>query len=211
MISVLIVDDHAVIRQGIKDIISEEADIKVTGECATAQDMFHLIKSNDYDIVLLDINLPQMNGIDALKLLKNLKPNLPVLILSVYSEEHYAMRMLRAGASGYLSKDCSPDEIIAAIRKVAKGGSYITTYLAEKIVDIIHLKSIKEMPHASLSDREFQILCMIAKSKTPQQISDELSLSVKTISTYRARILKKLALKNSTEIMRYAMENHLIG
>lgn len=190
MIKILIADDHAIVRKGLKQILSETYDMVVANEAANGRQCLELVGKNDLDLVLLDIAMPGRGGIDILKDLKHEKPKLPILMLSMYPEEQYAVRALKAGASGYLTKESAPEELIAAIRKVSQGGKYVSSSLAEKLA--VYLETDSEKPvHEMLSDREYQAMLMIASGKTVKQIADKLSLSVKTISTYRARILKK--------------------
>ncbi len=209
MIKILVADDHAVVREGVKQILSETADMVVAAEASSAQEVLNKVWENNYDLVLLDISMPGRGGLDVLKQLKDEKPGLPVLILSIYPEEQYAVRALRAGASGYLTKESAPDELIAAIRKISQGGKYVSASLAEKLAFDMEIGAEKP-PHEMLSDREYQVMCMIAKGKTVKEIAGELSLSVKTISTYRSRILDKMRMKGNAELTRYAIKNSLI-
>jgi two-component system, NarL family, invasion response regulator UvrY len=209
MIRVFLADDHAVVRQGLKQIISENLDLSVVGEATSGDEVLSGVSRNKPDVVLLDITMPGRTGLDVLQQLKIMHPKLPVLILSMYPEDQYAMRVLRAGASGYLTKDSAPEELITAIRKVSAGGKFVSASLAEKLV--LHLDADPEKPlHEVLSDREFQVLCMIASGKTVSDIADELALSVKTISTYRSRILDKMNMRSNAEITHYAIKNSLI-
>ncbi len=209
MIKILIADDHAVVREGLKQIISENPDMIVTDEANNGQEVLNKVSEQHYDIVLLDITMPGKSGLDVLKQLKSKKPKLPVLMLSVHPEEQYAVRTLKAGASGYLTKGSATDELIAAIRKISQGKKYISSSLAEKLafdLDIDHDKP----RHEILSDREYQVMSMIASGKTIKEIADELSLSVQTISTYRSRILEKMKMKNNAEIIYYAVKQGLV-
>ena len=209
MIRLLVADDHAIVRKGIEQIIAETADIVVADEAGNGQEVIVKAMKNDYDLVLLDISMPGRDGLEILKELKGQKPQLAVLMLSMYPEKQYAVRALRSGASGYLTKESAPDELIAAIRKVSSGGKYVSASLAEKLAE--NLKNPNDTPlHEKLSDREYQIMCMYASGKTQTEIALELSLSVKTVSTYRARMLKKMHMKNHSEITRYAIENKLV-
>lgn len=208
MIKVLVADDHAIVRQGLKQIVSDTNDIVVVGEASDGQELLRKLEESDCNIVLLDITMPGRSGLDILKELKNIRPNLPVLVLSMHPEEQYATRVIRAGAHGYLTKDSVPDELTTAIRKVASGGNYISSTFAEKLVFTLR-EGIQKSLYELLSDREYEVMCMIALGKTVKQIADELSLSVKTISTYRSRILEKTDMKNNSEITRYAIEHHL--
>jgi len=209
MIKILIADDHAIVRKGLKQILSETSDMIVAAEAADGRQCLELVRKNDLDLVLLDIAMPGRGGMDILKQLKHENPKLPILMLSMYPEEQYAMRALKAGASGYLTKESAPEELIIAIRKVSQGGKYVSSSLAEQLA--VYLETDFEKPvHEILSDREYQVMLMIASGKTVKQIADELSLSVKTISTYRARILNKTGLKNNAELTYYAIKNALV-
>ena len=208
MIRILVADDHPIVRKGLKQIIEETSDIIVEDEAGDGYEVLEKIQKNNFDIVLLDISMPGKNGLDVLKQIKTIKSNLHVLILSMHPEEQYAIRVLKAGASGYLTKESAPEELVKAIRKVANRGKYVSSSLAEKLV--FDLSTGNKMAHETLSDREFQVMCMIASGKTVSEVADELSLSVKTVSTYRARILDKMRLKNNAELTRYAFDNNLI-
>ena len=209
MIKVVVVDDHAVVREGLKRIIAENVGMTVSGEAADGHEAMRVIKSEPCDVVLLDITMPNKNGLDVLKELHAESPRLPVLVLSMHGEDQYAIRVLRAGAAGYLTKDSAPAKLVQAIRKVVRGGKYVSPTLAERLVYDLGPGSDKA-PHEILSDREYQVLCMISSGKTVTQIAEELSLSVKTISTYRVRILEKLKMKNNAEITRYAIKEGLV-
>jgi two-component system, NarL family, invasion response regulator UvrY len=209
MIRILIADDHTIVREGLKQILAETSDMVVADEARNGQEVLARVGAKEYDVVLLDISMPGRNGLDVLKQLKSEHPKLPILILSMYSEEQYAMRALRAGASGYMTKESAPDELIVAIRKVSHGRKYVTPSLAEKLAISLELGEEKA-PHELLSDREYQVMCMVASGKTIKEIADELSLSVKTISTYRSRILEKLSLKTNAAITHYAVQNRLV-
>jgi two-component system invasion response regulator UvrY len=209
MIRLLIGDDHAVVRKGMKQILAETRDIVVADEAGNGREVLDKVRKDDFDMVLLDISMPGRDGLEVLKELKNLRPKLPVLMLSMYPEEQYAVRSLRSGASGYLTKDSAPDELIAAIRKVSSGGKYVSVSLAEKLAH--KLGAGEERPlHEELSDREYQVMCMIASGKTVKEIGEQLSLSVKTVSTYRSRILAKMRMKGNADLTRYAIENRLV-
>ena len=209
MINILIADDHAIVREGLKQIVSSQADMKVAGETHNAQGVLDLVRAGNWDVVVLDINMPGRNGLEVLKELKQEHPKLPVLVLSVHPEEQYGIRVLKAGAAGYMNKESAPEELVTAIRKVIRGGKYLTPTLAERLAFQVADGS-EAHPHEKLSDRELQVLCMIGSGKTVSEIADDLSLSVKTISTYRARILEKMAMKSSAELTRYALQNHLV-
>lgn len=208
MIGVLVVDDHSIVREGVKRIIAETTDLVVTGECSDGNDAVRLILDNDYDLVLLDIALPGMDGMEVLRAVRKKKPSLPVLILSMYPERQYASRVLREGAAGYLGKESLPDELLLAIRKVARGKKYISDSFAEDIVRKA-ANSNKQL-HESLSSKEYQVFGMIAKGKATKEIAAELCLAVSTISTYRARIFEKMKMNTNGEIIRYAIENGLV-
>jgi DNA-binding NarL/FixJ family response regulator len=209
MIKILIADDHPIVREGLKHILEDASDILVADEASDGRDFLNKIQNRDYDVVLLDITMPGMSGLDVLKQLKITKPKLPVLILSMHPEDQYAIRALRAGASGYLTKTSAPDELVGAIRKIYSGRKFVSSSLAEKLADELNLKTGKS-PHETLSDREYQVLCLIAAGKMVKEIADELSLSVKTISTYRSRILEKMNMKNNAELTHYAIKNRLV-
>ncbi len=206
---ILIVDDHAVVRQGIKQIISDMSEACEVGEAGNGGDAMQLLRRESWDLVLLDIGLPGKNGIEVLKQIRAEWKRLPVLILSMYSEDQYALRAIRAGASGYMTKEMAPDELLNAIAKVRNGGRFISPEVAEKLVFDLDEQS-DEMPHQSLSDREFEVLRLIASGKTVSEIGEQLSLSVKTISTYRSRILEKMKMKHNAELTHYAISNQLV-
>lgn len=208
MLKILIADDHPVFRRGLKQIIAETTDIVVADEAADGLEVLNKVKVGDFDVVLLDISMPGKTGIEVLAQLKYERPKLPVLMLSMHPEEQYAVRALRAGASGYLTKESAPDELVAAIRKVSTGGKYVSSSLAERLASL--LQKAEQLPHDILSRREYQVMCLMASGKTVSEIAKELSLSVKTISTYRSRILEKMEMKNNAELTRYAINNSLI-
>lgn len=209
MIKLLIADDHTIVREGLKQILADTPDIAVVGEASSGQEIIKRVGTIDYDLILLDISLPGMSGLDVLKQIRLLKPSLPVLILSMYPEEQYAIRALRAGASGYLTKESASEELINAIRKVARGRKYITASLAEKIAFDWDREEGRPL-HEMLSDREYQVFCMIASGKTVNEISKLLSLSIKTVSTHRARILKKMSMKNNAQLTHYGIKHNLV-
>ncbi len=209
MIKILIADDHTIFREGLKHILAEYPDVTVTDEASNGREVLDKIWNNDYDMVLLDISMPGMTGLEALKQLKNEKPKLPVLVLSMHPEEQYAVRALRAGASGYLTKESAPDELMTAIRKISQGRKYITSSLAERLAFEVEADSEKPL-HDILSDREYQVLRMIAEGKTVKHIAEELSLSMKTVSTYRTRIMEKMKMTTNAELMHYAMKHHIL-
>jgi two-component system invasion response regulator UvrY len=209
MIRLLVADDHAIVRNGIRHTLEETPDIIVAGEARDGQQVLEKAGRNDYDVVLLDISMPGRGGLDVLKELKALPKKHAVLILSMYPEDQYAIRALRSGAAGYLTKESASDELITAIRKVAAGGRYVSASLAEKLAGALGTSSAGAV-HDQLSDREYQIMCMMASGMMQMQIADELCLSIKTISTYRSRILAKMSMSNNAEITRYAIENRLV-
>ena len=209
MLKILVVDDHTIVREGLKQILSEVPDIIVAGEASDGNQALNQVYKGDYDLVLLDIAMPGIRGLDVLKQLKTEKPDLPILMLSMYPEEQYAVRTLKAGASGYLTKESAPEELIAAIRKVCAGGKYVTSSLAEKLA--LYLETdFEKSAHELLSDREYQVVLMIASGKTVSQIATELSLSVKTISTNRSRALTKMGMKTNAELTYYAIKHGLV-
>lgn len=209
MIRILIADDHAIVRAGLKQIVAETSDMIVADEASSGHEALNKVWKNDYDVVVLDITMPGINGLDVLKQLKSQMPELPVLVLSIHPEEQYAVRVLRAGASGYLTKESASDELIMAIRKVSLGRKYVTASLAEKLA--FDLETDVEKPlHETLSDREYQVMCMIASGKTVNEIAEELFLSVKTVSTYRSRILEKMKMKSNAELTYYAIKHRLV-
>ena len=210
MIRVLIADDHVVVRQGLKQILGDTPELLVAGEAINGQEVLDKIRAEAWDVVVLDISMPDHSGLDILKQLKAEQPKLPVLVLSMHPEDRYAMRVLKAGASGYLAKDSAADELVKAIRKVVSGGRYVSPSLAEKMAFDVGADASK-LPHETLSDREFQVLRLIADGKSVTEIAAELSLSVKTVSTYRARLLEKMNLSTNAELIHYAIRNHLIG
>ena len=209
MIKILIADDHAIVREGLKQIISETLDMVVAAEASNGEDVLEKVSANKYDVVLLDISMPGRSGLDILRQLKIEKPKLPVMMLSVHPEEQYAVRALRAGASGYLTKESAPDELIAALRKISQGRKYVSSSLAEKLAYELGI-DVKKLRHEVLSDREFQVMCMFASGKTVKEIAAELSISIPTIRTYRIRILEKMKMKNIAEIIHYAVKQGLV-
>lgn len=206
---VLIADDHAVFRRGLKETIGEAFPKVTFGEAKSAQETVALVRRQDWEIVILDISMPGLSGLDILDDLRRLRPKLPVLFLSMHPEEQYARRVLKSGAAGYLTKDSIPDELKDAVRRILLGGRYVSATLAEKLA--FDLRKGSDVPvHELLSAREFQVLRMIASGKTVKQIAEEISLSVKTVSTYRARILEKTGMKTTAELIRYAFQAQLV-
>jgi two-component system invasion response regulator UvrY len=209
VIRVLIADDHAILRRGLKEILVRELDGVSCGEAESAQQVLAQVQSHDWDVVILDVTMPGRSGLDVLKDLKSLRPKLPVLVLSMHPEDQYGKRVLKAGASGYMNKESAPEELIKALRKVLAGGRYVSPLLAEKLATDLN-EDAGRPAHEILSDREFEVLRKLASGKTVGQIAEDLRLSVPTVSTYRARILEKLNLSTTAELMHYAMRNHLI-
>ncbi|MCX7981379.1 MAG: response regulator transcription factor [Syntrophales bacterium] len=209
-IRVLVADDHPVVREGLKKIIAADGEMEVVGEAENGTEVLKLLQEKKFDCLILDISMPGESGLVITKEIKSLFPHLPILIVTMYPEEQFAIRAFRAGASGYLTKTSAPTELITAIRKVSSGGRYVSSSLAERLTYYLSGEG-KKLPHESLTDREYQIMLKIAAGKTTAEIAEELSLSVKTISAYRTSILEKLHLKNTVELTRYAIENGLIG
>ena len=209
MINILVVDDHALIRKGMKQILNDTEDIRVTGEAENGMQAIKMAQENTYDLVLLDISMPDKHGIDVLKQLKLNKPQLPVLILSMHEENQYALRSMKAGAAGYLSKQSAPTQLVTDIRQVACGKKYISNELAEELANGLS-QGYQELLHQTLSNREYQTLCLMASGKSLSEMAEALSLSAKTVSVYRARLLEKMKLKNNAEAVRYAIKHHLI-
>jgi DNA-binding NarL/FixJ family response regulator len=209
MIKVLLADDHAVVRGGLKEILVRNLENVACGEAENAEQVLTQVREHPWDLLILDITMPGRSGLDILADLKQLRPELPVLVLSMLPEDQFGKRVLKAGAFGYLKKESAPEELIQAIRKVLSGGRYVSPALAEKIV--LDLNDGANLPlHEGLSAREFEILVMLGSGKTVSQIAEELHLSVTTISTYRARILEKMNMSTTAELMRYAFRNHLV-
>jgi DNA-binding NarL/FixJ family response regulator len=209
MITILIADDHPIVRTGLKLIISDQFDMKVICEASNGFEVLELLKKNKVDVVILDISMPGLSGLEALVQIRILYPSLPVLILSVLSEDVYASKTLRAGANGFIHKETIPEELVRAIRKVAGGGLYVSSLLAEKFAGDVRNPVIKVL-HENLSFREFQIMCLIASGKTVTEIGSALCISVKTVSTYRSRILEKMELKNNAELTNYCIKEGLV-
>ncbi len=209
MIRILVADDHAVVREGIKQILADQEGMVVEDEAENGQEALRKVTEKTYDLVLLDISMPGRSGLEILEEMKAMQPKLPVLILSMHPEEQYAVRTLRAGASGYLTKASAPRELISAIQKVSRGGKYVTVSLAEKLA--LELDANAEKPrHQRLSDREYQVMLMLASGQSVSEVAEELCLSAKTISTYRTRILEKMDMKKNAELTLYAVKNNLI-
>lgn len=209
MLRILVADDHPIVRSGLRQILSGEADVAVVGEAQNCAEVLDLVRTQAWDTLVLDIAMPGRGGLDTLKEVRRLQPALPVLMLSMHPEDQYAVRALRAGANGYVNKESAPDELIRAIRKIAGGGKYLSPSLAENLALI--LVEADPASHHSLSDREYQVMRLIASGKTLTQVATEMSLSVKTISTYRERILSKMKMKSNAELTYYAVKNDLVA
>jgi two-component system invasion response regulator UvrY len=211
MYKIIIADDHTIVREGLKLMLAQEFSDAQIGEAMDAVSLLRAVREQDWNLVILDIGMPGRSGLEVLKDLQYERPHLPVLVLSMHPEEQFAMRVLRAGAAGYMTKKSAPDELISAVRKVLEGGQYLSSSATERLLR--QLKS-KENPatslHGRLSDREYQVMCMIASGKTVSEVAQELSLSVKTVSTHRAHILAKMQMRTNAELTRYAIENRLV-
>jgi two-component system, NarL family, invasion response regulator UvrY len=209
MIRILIADDHAIVRRGLKQLLLEEYPSAKIEEAGDAEELVSLAIKGEWDLAICDLNMPGRSGLDALKQIKQAAPRLPVLIMSIYPEDQYALRVLKAGAAGYLSKDSIHDELGRAIQTVRQGRKYITPQVAEKLAEVLHTGS-EQPAHELLSDREYEVFKLLASGKTVSEIARQFSLSATTVSTYRARILEKLNLRSNTELVRYALERRLI-
>jgi len=209
MITVLVADDHAIVREGLKQILLRTGDIVVEAEAKNAQEVMRLVRERDWDIVLMDMSMPGRSGLDLIKQVKSEKPKLPILILSMHEEEQYAVRAIRAGASGYLNKDSASELLVSAIRKVVSGGMFVSQSAGELLARDMKRGS-DVPPHTLLSDREFQVFSMIVRGKTVTDIAAELSLSVKTVSTHKTHVLEKMNLANQSELVRYAIAHRLL-
>lgn len=209
MIRVLLADDHAIVRAGLKEILAGTGDITVAGEATNGQEVMTRVRGDDYDVAVLDMSMPGRSGIELIKQVKDEKPKLRILVLTMHSEEQYAVRALKAGASGYLTKDSAAGELVAAIRRIAAGGAYVSPETAERLA-LGAVPHANAAPHTLLSDREFQVFQMIARGVSVSEIARELSLSVKTVSTHKTRILEKMGLANQAELIRYALEHKLL-
>ena len=211
MINILLADDHPYLRRGLAQILTDEFPGTVIGEASSIPELLEQAQKQRWDVVVLDLNMPGRGGMDGLHELKRLCPTLPVLVLSMHPEDQFAVRVLRAGGAGYLTKESAPQQLVLAIRKILAGGKFITPKAAELLAAHIHQHGDSEQPlHGSLSDREYEVFRLIAAGKTITEISDQLSLSVKTISTYRSRILEKLSLKSNADLARYAVQHRLL-
>ena len=209
MIQVLIADDHPIVREGLKQVIARDVDMTVAGEALNGQELLDKVYAQPVDVVVMDFAMPGRSCLDVLKELKRERPKLPVLILSMYPENELAPRVLKAGAAGYMTKESAPKELVQAIRKIHLGGKYVSAALAEKVV-LNFATNANRNPHEELSDREYQVLIMVASGKSMQEVADELSLSIKTVRTYRDRILEKMQIKNVVELTHYALQHGLI-
>jgi len=209
MLRIAIVDDHPLVRAGLRQFLSEHVDLRVVAECASAREAMDVVRQELADVLLLDISMPDVSGVDALQSIKARAPQLPVLILSSFAEEHYALTLLRQGAWGYLGKDCDPDEIVRAIRTVALGRRYITPAVAERMAEQM-ISATPKAEHELLSEREFQVFLRLAKGETLGRMADSMALSVKTVSTYRTRVMEKMALVSNSDLTYYALKNGLI-
>jgi two-component system invasion response regulator UvrY len=209
MIRVAIVDDHAIVRAGLRQYFQDQVDLKVTGEAANGREALDLVRKGEVDVLVMDLSMPDQSGVDALAAIKAREPDLPVLILSGFPEEHYATTLLRQGAAGYLNKECDPEEIVKAIRTVHRGRKYITPGVAEMLADGLAGAGDKA-PHELLSEREFQVFLRLAKGETIGHMADSMALSVKTVSTYRTRVMEKMKLSSNSDLTYYALKNGLI-
>jgi two-component system, NarL family, invasion response regulator UvrY len=210
MISVLIIDDHDIVREGLKQIVAETADIRVTAEARSGREALERLRGDEYDVVILDLNLPDRPGLDVLTQIRSMKPGLPVLVLSMHQQASYASRALKGGAAGYVGKDSAREHLVTAIRKLSRGERFISPAIAESLAFDL-MGGGEKNRHEHLSDREFQVLCMIASGRPPREIASELNVSVKTIGTHRSRLLEKMGLKNNAEIVQYAIEHDLLS
>ena len=210
MIRIAIVDDHAVVRAGLRQYFGEQPDFEVVAEASSGREAVDIVRRGDVDVILLDISMPEQSGVDALAAIKARAPDLPVLILSGFAEEHYATTLLRQGASGYLSKDCDPEEIVKAIRTVHRGRKYITAGVAERLAEGLGSAVSDQPAHEQLSERELQVFLRLAKGETIGHMAESMSLSVKTVSTYRTRVMEKMQLASNSDLTYYALKNGLI-
>lgn len=209
MIRVVVADDHSVVRRGVRQILREEFDAVEVGEAGDSRELEGLLRQGPWDLLILDITLPGKTGLEVLQEIKRSYPGLKVLILSMHPEDQFAIRMLRAGAAGYLTKERAPEELVSAVKRVLSGRRYLTESLAETLAGYVEANE-KVPPHSALSDREFQVLCMLASGKSLSEMAEELDLSVKTISTYRTRILEKMNMRTNAELIHYAVKNGLV-
>lgn len=209
MIRVLVADDHTVVRRGVREVLEESEDIRVEGEASNAREVLEHVRKEAWDVVVLDINMPGRSGLELLEDLRGLRPRLPILILTIYSEDQFALRALKSGAAGYLTKEAVPERLVEAVRRVVQGGRYITPSLGERLATMVQ-SGFEGAPHDLLSEREFRVFRLLSGGRTVTQIAEAMNLSVKTISTYRARALEKLGLRNNAELTQYAIRNGLV-
>lgn len=209
MYQVLVADDHGVVRRGISQILEETSDFRAVGEATNAEELLGLLQTGKWEALILDLNMPGRGGLDVLKDIHRRWPRLPVLVLSMHDEKQFAPRVIKAGASGYMNKESAPIELVNALRKIVNGGKYVSSAVAETLASDLQ-QSTPGSPHSKLSDREFEVLRLIASGKTVSEIAVQISLSVKTISTYRQRLLEKMGMKTNAEVTRYAIENKLV-
>jgi DNA-binding NarL/FixJ family response regulator len=210
MIRIAIVDDHAMVRAGLRQFFADQADFSVVAEAANGRDALDIVRKGEVDVIVMDISMPEHSGVDALTAIKARAPDLPVLILSGFPEEHYATTLLRQGASGYLNKECDPEEIVRAIRTVARGRKYITASVAEQLAEGLGGAGANQPLHTQLSDRELQVFLRLARGETIGHMAVSMSLSVKTVSTYRTRVMEKMHLESNSDLTYYALKNGLI-
>lgn len=211
MIHILIADDHAIVREGLKQIVAEEVDMKVTGEASNVQELLARLEESEYTILILDISMPGRSGLDALHDIRAAYPKMPVLILSMYNEDQYGIRAIKAGAAGYLIKYSAPGELVRAIRKIVHGGRYISEALADKLAWTLQHDENADQPHLKLSDREFEVFRRIASGISAEAIAQELSISINTVYTYRTRVFEKMGMKTNVELTQYAVKNELLN
>ncbi|HEU4457577.1 MAG TPA: response regulator transcription factor [Methylibium sp.] len=209
-IRIAIVDDHAIVRAGLKQFLDEQIDLEVVAEASNGREALDLVRAGGFEVLILDVSMPGQNGVDALAAIRARQPELPILILSSFPETHYATALLKQGASGYLNKECEPEEICTAVRTLARGRRYITPAVAELLADQIGGKNADALPHEQLSERELQVFLRLAKGETIGAIGESLSLSVKTVSTYRTRVMEKMNLSTNSDLTYYALKNGLI-
>jgi DNA-binding NarL/FixJ family response regulator len=210
VIRVLLADDHAIVRVGLKEILADTGDIAVAGEASSGQEVLARIRDNDYDVAVLDMSMPGRSGIELIRQVKDEKPRLRILVLTMHSEQQYAVRALKAGASGYLTKESAPDQLVTAIRRIAGGGAFVSPETAEQLA-LEATRATEGPPHTLLSDREFQVFELIVNGKSVTDIARQLALSVKTVSTHKTRILHKMGVTSEAELVRYALEHKLLG
>ena len=210
MIRVLLADDHVIVRAGLRELLADTGDVTVTGEAGNGQEVLASVRKHDYDVLVLDMSMPGRSGIELIRQVKDEKPKLRVLVLSMHAEAQYAVRAIRAGASGYLTKDSAADQLVAAIRRIAAGGAYVTPETAERLALDFNRPAEDAAPHTLLSDREFQVFQMIVAGRTIGDIAQALSLSVKTVSTHKTRIMEKMNLDNQSALVRYAVRHKLV-